>query len=190
MKYFDKNTGEIKTMIYTLLDSKHPLVHSKLPEYVDSDELDRKDFNESMVETMKHWGGIGLSANQVGFIYRMFVMGDNENYVCCWNPKILVESENKIPIEEGCLTYPGLFVRIDRPDWIEVQFEDENKEVHTDTFEQLMCRVFQHEMDHMDGVDFTQRAKKMHLNMAKRKAKRGKLKLKRAHGKDMLARAS
>ena len=53
-----------------------------------------------------------------------------------------------------------------------------------------MCRVFQHEMDHMEGIDFTSRAKKMHLDIAKRKVKRAKLKLKRAHGKDMLAQAS
>ena len=95
-----------------------------------------------------------------------------------------------VTIEEGCLTYPGLFVKIRRPDWIEVEFEDENGEKHSDTFEGLMCRVFQHEMDHMDGIDFTSRAKRMDLNIAKRKLKRGKLKLKRAHGKDMLAQAS
>ena len=68
--------------------------------------------------------------------------------------------------------------------------QDENGEKHMDTFEGLMCRVFQHELDHMDGIDFMSRAKKMDLNIAKRKLKRGKLKLKRAHGKDMLARAS
>ena len=81
-------------------------------------------------------------------------------------------------------------MKIFRPDWIEVEFEDENGEPHQDTFEGLMCRVFQHEMDHMDGIDFTSKATKMSLNIAKRKMKRGKLKLKRAHGKDMLAQAS
>ena len=177
-------------MIYKLLPKDHPFVHTEMPEYVDSDEISRKELLENMIETMKHYGGIGLSANQVGLPYRMFVFGDKENYIPCFNPKILVESENFIPIEEGCLTYPGLFVKIRRPDWIEVEFEDENGEKHTDTFEGLMCRVFQHEMDHMNGIDFTSRAKKMDLNIAKRKLKRGKLKLKRAHGKDMLARAS
>jgi len=186
----ENQTTQMVDMIYKLLEPKHLLVHTKLPEFVDSDELDRKDFLANMVETMKHWGGIGLSANQIGFSYRMFVMGDNDNYMGCFNPKIIEESDVMIPIDEGCLTYPGLFVKIYRPDRISVEFEDENKEVHTDELDGLMCRVFQHEMDHMDGIDFTQRAKKVHLDMAKRKAKRGKLKLKRAHGKDMLARAS
>ncbi len=177
-------------MIYKLLEAKHPLVHTEMPEFDDAEDFNRKEFSDDMVETMKHWGGIGLSANQVGFPYRMFVFGDNKNYVSCWNPKIISESEFKIPIDEGCLTYPGLFVRIYRPEDIYVQFEDDNKSIHNDTFEGLMCRIFQHEMDHMNGIDFTKRAKKMHLDMAKRKAKRGKLKLKRAHGKDMLKAAS
>ena len=83
-----------------------------------------------------------------------------------------------------------MFVKIYRPDRISVEFEDENGELHQDDLEGLMCRVFQHEMDHMDGIDFTSRAKKMHLDIAKRKVKRAKLRLKRAHGKDMLAQAS
>ena len=103
MERIDPDTGELKPMIYTLLHPDHPLVHSELPEFVDSDELDRKEIVDNMVETMKHYGGIGLSANQVGLPHRMFVFGDNNNYVPCFNPKILVESENKIPIEEGCL---------------------------------------------------------------------------------------
>jgi len=175
-------------MIYNLLEKDHPIVHMRMEE--DNQPEDRVEFAKDMAETMKHWGGFGLSANQIGFPYRMFVMGNDENYMVCYNPKITVESDIKIPIEEGCLTYPGLFVRIYRPDRITVEFDDENGEHHTDDLGGLMCRVFQHEMDHMDGIDFTSRAKKMHLDIAKRKLKRGKLKLKRAHGKDMLARAS
>ena len=177
-------------MIYNLLEAKQPLIHTELPEFVDSEDIDRKDFQDSMVETMKHWGGIGLSANQVGFPFRMFVMGDKDSYICCWNPQILSESEFTVPIEEGCLTYPGLFVKIYRPEDIYVQFEDENKSIHNDTFKGLMCRVYQHEMDHMDGIDFRNKATRMNLDIAKRKLKRGKLKLKRAHGKDMLKAAS
>ena len=184
----ENQTTQMVDMIYNLLDKDHPMVHMEM-EYA-KQPADRVEFSEDMAETMKHWGGIGLSANQVGFPYRMFVMGDSKNYVNCFNPKIVEESDVMVPIEEGCLTYPGLFVKILRPDRISVEFEDEFGELHKDDLDGLMCRVFQHEMDHMDGIDFTQRAKKMHLDMAKRKVKRGKLKLKRAHGKDMLARAS
>ena len=175
-------------MIYNLLEKDHPMVHMRMEEK--NQPEDKVEFAKDMAESMKSWGGIGLSANQVGFPYRMFVMGDANNYMSCYNPKITVESDVMVPMDEGCLTYPGLFVRIYRPDRISVEFEDENGELHQDDLEGLMCRVFQHEMDHMDGIDFTSRAKKMHLDIAKRKLKRGKLKLKRAHGKDMLAQAS
>ena len=188
----ENQTTQMVDMIYKLLPPNHPFVKTAMPDFVDSDtsDISRKEVAESLVETMKHFGGIGLSANQVGLPYRVFVMGDHKQYITCFNPKILSESKKTVVIEEGCLTYPGLFVKITRPEDIYVQFEDENQSIHNTTFEGLMCRVYQHEMDHMDGIDFTSRAKRMDLNIAKRKLKRGKLKLKRAHGKDMLARAS
>tara|TARA_Y100000310_G_scaffold281625_1_gene302223 strand:+ start:150 stop:731 length:582 start_codon:yes stop_codon:yes gene_type:complete len=177
-------------MIYKLLDPKHPMVQTKMTPWTETNGSleDRKEFTKDMVETMRHYGGIGMSSNQVGYASRMFVWGDNNNYIACFNPKITDESETKIPIEEGCLSYPGLFVKIYRPDRISVEFEDEDGVVHTDDLGGIECRVFQHEMDHMDGIDFTKRASKMSLDIAKRKRKRGLLKLKRAHGKDILSR--
>ena len=166
-------------MIYTLLEPTHPLFHTKLPKFIE--DIDRKEFTENMAETMRHYGGIGLSASQVGFGYRMFIFGDNKHYVPCFNPEILEESNIMVAIEEGCLTYPGLFVKIRRPDRISVKFEDEIGEEHTDELEGLMCRVFQHELDHMDGIDFTSRAGKLALDIAKRKRNKGIRKLKKMH---------
>ena len=167
-------------MIYTLLEPKHPLLLSPLPEITaDTEPEDRKEILDNMVETMKHYGGIGLSANQVGLALRMFVFGDNKHYVPCFNPRIISTSEKKVPIEEGCLTYPGLFIKIFRPDEVTLTFEDENRELHEETFTGLMARVVLHEMDHMDGIDFQTRAGKMALDIAKRKRLRGVRKLKK-----------
>ena len=167
-------------MIYTLLEPDHPLLLTALPEITAETEPEsRQELLDNMVETMKHYGGIGLSANQCGIPVRMFVFGDNENYVPCFNPRIIEVSEKKIPIEEGCLTYPGLFVKIFRPDEVTATFEDENRELHEETFTGLMARVFLHEMDHMDGIDFQPRAGKMALDIAKRKRQRGVRKLKK-----------
>jgi peptide deformylase len=167
-------------MIYTLLEPKHPLLLSPLPVITaDTEPEDRKEILDNMVETMKHYGGIGLSANQVGLALRMFVFGDNKHYVPCFNPRIISTSEKKVPIEEGCLTYPGLFVKIFRPDEVTLTFEDENRELHEETFTGLMARVVLHEMDHMDGIDFQTRAGKMALDIAKRKRLRGVRKLKK-----------
>ena len=171
-------------MIYTLLEPDHPLLLTALPEITAETEPEsRQELLDNMVETMKHYGGIGLSANQCGIPVRMFVFGDNENYVPCFNPRIIEVSEKKIPIEEGCLTYPGLFVKIFRPESVTATFEDENRELHEETFTGLMARVVLHEMDHMDGIDFQTRAGKMALNIAKRKRQRGVRKLKKMQEK-------
>ena len=166
-------------MIYTLLEPKHPLLHSPLPEITaETEPEDRKELMDNMVETMKHYGGIGLSANQVGLAIRMFVFGDNKHYILCFNPRITAYSDKKVPMEEGCLTYPGLFVKIDRPDWIVAQWEDEKGELHEENFKDLTSRIFQHEYDHMQGIDFRSRAGKISLDMAQRKVKRAKRKMK------------
>ena len=165
-------------MIYTLIESKHPLLHSPLPEITaDTEPENRKELLDNMVETMKHYGGIGLSANQVGLALRMFVFGDNKHYIPCFNPRIIAYSDKKVPMEEGCLTYPGLFVKIIRPEWVTVTFEDENRELHEETFRDLLARVFQHEYDHMEGIDFRNLAGRLSLDMAQRKVKRATRKM-------------
>ena len=171
-------------MIYTLLEPEHPLLLTKLPEITaDTAPEDRKELLANMVESMKHYGGIGLSANQCGIPIRMFVFGDNENYIPCFNPKILEYGGPEMPIEEGCLTYPGLFVKIYRPEWIVAQWEDENRELHKENFTELQSRVFQHEYDHMEGIDFQSRAGRISLSIAKRKVKRAQRKMKKMQEK-------
>ena len=167
-------------MIYTLLEPKHPLLHSPLPEITaETEPEDRVELTNNMAETMKHYGGIGLSANQVGIALRMFVFGDKDHFIPCFNPKILEYGGPEVAIEEGCLTYPGLFVKIYRPDRIVAQWEDENRELHKETFTELQSRVFQHEYDHMEGIDFRNRAGRMTLDIAQRKVKRAARKMKK-----------
>ena len=167
-------------MIYTLLEPDHDLLKYPLPEITAETEPEsRQELLDNMVETMKHYGGIGLSANQCGIPIRMFVFGDNENYIPCFNPKILEYGGPEMPIEEGCLTYPGLFVKIYRPEWIVAQWEDENRELHKENFTELQSRVFQHEYDHMEGIDFQSRAGRISLSIAKRKVKRAQRKMKK-----------
>ena len=167
-------------MIYTLLEANHPLLHSPLPEITaETEPEDRVELTNNMAETMKHYGGIGLSANQVGIALRMFVFGDKDHFIPCFNPKILEYGGPDMPIEEGCLTYPGLFVKIYRPEWIVAEWEDENRELHKETFTELQSRVFQHEYDHMEGIDFRSRAGRMTLDIAQRKVKRATRKIKK-----------
>jgi peptide deformylase len=136
---------------------------------------DRKELSEAMFDTMKKYGGIGLSANQVGLPYNMFVLGDhpgleNNLKMTCFNPMIISASADQVMMKEGCLTFPFVFLNISRPRKVVAKYEDENgdlKEAHLDG---MMSRVYQHEYDHMLGKTFVDGVSKMKLDMAYKKA--------------------
>ena len=122
--------------------------------------LDRSELAQTLVESMLHHRGVGLSANQIGISERAFAMvSDIETMqvIVVFNPKIIKEYNKKETMEEGCLSYPETFLQIERPYSIVVKFEDEEKTVHKIKMEGLMARIFQHEYDHMEGINFTQR---------------------------------
>lgn len=122
--------------------------------------LDRSELAQTLVESMLHHRGVGLSANQIGINERAFAMvSDIETMqvIVVFNPKIIKEYSKKETMEEGCLSYPETFLQIERPYSIVVKFEDEEKTVHKIKMEGLMARIFQHEYDHMEGINFTQR---------------------------------
>jgi peptide deformylase len=118
--------------------------------------------------------GIGLAANQVGVPYRAFAMrGAPENFVC-FNPKVVQPSETLISLEEGCLTFPGLLVKIKRPQHIRVRFQTPNGDTLTKQFTGMTARIFQHELDHLDGIVFYNRANRVHRDTALEKWRKGK----------------
>lgn len=130
------------------------------------------DFARELVSFMYEKNGIGLAANQVGVPYRIFSMrAAPENFVCV-NPKIVMFSNEKIVLEEGCLTYPNLLVKVKRSQHIRVRFETPNGDVLTKKFTGLSARIFQHEMDHLDGMIFYNRANKFHKDQSLRKWKK------------------
>lgn len=122
--------------------------------------LDRSELAQTLVESMLHHRGVGLSANQIGINERAFAMvSDIETMqvIVVFNPKIIKEYNKKETMKEGCLSYPETFLQIERPYSIVVKFEDEDKKVHKIKMEGLMARIFLHEYDHMEGINFTQR---------------------------------
>ena len=103
---------------------------------------------------------MGLSANQIGIEERVFVMMvdiDLEQTITCFNPKIIKESKDEVVMEEGCLSYPEMHLDISRPRSIIVKYEDEGKQIHKRQLTGYYARIFQHEYDHMEGIDFTER---------------------------------
>ena len=166
-------------MTYTLLPPNDPRVLSGIAEFnieifKEDEKIELKEFADNMFETMKKYGGIGLSANQVGKPYKMFVMGDHPNIEkgkkwVCINPKITNVTTDLIRYKEGCLTFPFLFLDIERPQDITVEYLDENLEKKEEHMTGIVARCYQHEFDHMQGIVFTEHVSKLKLEMALKK---------------------
>src|SRR5210317_123406 len=138
---------------------------------------DRKELSESMFEAMKKYGGIGLSANQVGLHYNMFVLGDHPQLenglkMTCFNPMIISSSEETVVMKEGCLTFPFVFLSITRPRKVVVKYEDIDGNLQEGHLDGMFSRIFQHEYDHTIGLNFTDKASKFKLKRAYDKAEK------------------
>ena len=145
-------------MLKTLIPSDDPLLHQKIEKC--SYNLDRSKLSYTLNENMFHYNGVGLSANQIGVKERAFVMMtdiESQETITCFNPRIIKESKDQVVLEEGCLSYPELFLDISRPSSIIVKYEDEGKQIHKRQLTEYYARIFQHEYDHMEGIDFTER---------------------------------
>ena len=141
-------------------------------------QIDPVDLSQSLVSLMRKEMGYGLAANQVGLPLKMFVL-DGEPAYAVFNPRITYYGSEEILLEEGCLSYPGLALKIKRPRFIRVRFRDPYGDHVTKQFDGITARVFQHEFDHINGVDFTQKVSKLKRDMAikKWKKKYGRTKL-------------
>jgi len=146
------------TFIKELVDPEHQLFHHRIQSC--SYNLDRHHLSRVLIDNMIYHEGIGISANQIGIWERAFAMVrdlENNEVIVCFNPRIIKSYSEEVEMEEGCLSYPELFLKVKRPDKIVVKYEDEDKKTHKMKLEGLASRVFQHEYDHMEGIDFTQR---------------------------------
>lgn len=119
---------------------------------------------KDMFDTMHNANGIGLAANQVGIDKSLFVidLSDVEGYeklkpVVMINPKIVLLSDDKISIEEGCLSVPKLRAEVLRPKMVKVNFFDTDMKEQSIEADELFARVIQHEYDHLFGKFFTDR---------------------------------
>jgi peptide deformylase len=125
-------------------------------------DLKIKKIIPEMKEIMKKNDGVGLSANQIGLPWRFFVAEyQNKSYVLI-NPKILKHSKKIILAEEGCLSVPNLVGLVPRYESIIIEaFNSNNKKIKIKA-KNMLARIFQHEIDHLDGIIFTDKAKKIY----------------------------
>ena len=145
-------------MILKLTPNTHPILHESVKPC--SKDLDRHKISRILKENMIHYGGVGLSANQIGISERVFIMVLNmetEETITCFNPRIIKRYDDDVWCEEGCLSFPDKIINIKRPDRVVVKYEDEDKKDHKIKLSGMAARVFLHEFDHLEGIVFTER---------------------------------
>jgi peptide deformylase len=151
------------------------ILREKIPEFdFQNPSCDPVQLEKDMIETMLALDGIGLAANQVGVRARMFIMGHRENPEMAqafFNPVVLSNTEEIEDIEEGCLSFPGIYVKVKRPKKIRVQWHDSKGEIQTDEFDGYNCKCFLHELDHLEGIVFQDRVSTLKWALAVKKVK-------------------
>ena len=160
---------------FPLYDENHPMMKQRIPEY-DITLLPNPVMTNTINRlkmTMKLYNGLGLSANQCGVFERVFIVGNEEIVIVCINPKVIKVSEDLIKDNEGCLSFPGLFLKVERASSVEVEYYDFQGKKYNTTFTGLTARCFLHELDHMNGITMDKHVKPLALKMAK--DKQGKL---------------
>jgi peptide deformylase len=140
---------------------------------------DAEELEKAMIDFMLTNRGIGLAANQVGLTKRVFVMGSNnlEGFpapFALFNPRIIEASEETVLDEEGCLSYPGLYLKLKRPSWVIAEYQDSKGNFNEIKVDGYLSKCFQHELDHLDGVCFVDRVSQMKLQLAMKKLRKVK----------------
>lgn len=110
---------------------------------------------EHMVDTMVAKDGVGLAAPQVGFNIRVFVLNSSPR-IALFNPEIIEMSPESewVTEDEGCLSFPGQFAQVRRPDYIKIKAQDMEGKYVTFKGRQLFARCICHEIDHLNGRMF------------------------------------
>ena len=163
-------------MKYELVSMYDPILYEPTEKFdFDNPQMDPTELFEKLKETMLANRGVGLAAPQVGIPLDVFVVGhpdDPENVFSVFNPKIVDSTGEEIDEEEGCLSFPGLFVKVKRPSKIRMRYSDHSGETDTLVFEGFTARVIQHEYDHLQGLTYTKRAGRLRTEKAKKQKKK------------------
>ena len=155
-----------------LIKEDHPLLRHRCDLFnFRNPQMETDQLHDVLLECMVHYDGIGLSANQIGYPYKVFAMNHEGNAMVIYNPRVVETSTEDVGMEEGCLTYPGLYVNIRRPKSLSLQWWDKDNEKYQGYFSDLSARVILHEMDHMLGKVFYEGKSEYAMRQAQQKRK-------------------
>ena len=132
-------------------------------------QVDPEKLQEQLVENMLHHEGYGLSANQIGIPVQAFSMMLDDKPMVVFNPEILEWSEETTYIREGCLSFPGLYVAVERARAVAMKFQAYDGEEQGGSLQDMSAKIFQHEMEHMEGKLFIDNVSGFKLKSAMKK---------------------
>tara|TARA_B100001113_G_C20806885_1_gene490727 strand:+ start:99 stop:593 length:495 start_codon:yes stop_codon:yes gene_type:complete len=153
----------------------HETLLQKSTEWKKNDSIDGYDdiekFERDYIKLMLDESGMGLAANQVGITKRFFAIGHDsfdtfKKHAIIWNPKVINFSEEKVIDVEGCLSFKNIWLKVERPKTVEVQYETTQGQTKNATLDGMESKCFQHECDHLDGITFNKRVSKLRWQMA------------------------
>jgi peptide deformylase len=168
--------------IRKILTEPDPFLRQKSTDVEKVDNNIRK-LMDDMLETMYDAPGIGLAAIQIGVPKRVIVIDlsrdEKKKPMYFVNPKIILKSEINSTYEEGCLSVPGQFAEVDRPDKCHISYFDYNGQKQELKAEGLLATCIQHEMDHLEGILFIDYLSKLKKNFIVKKLSKQKKALER-----------
>lgn len=140
-------------------------------------DRDPEILEKQMIDFMLAENGIGLAANQIGITKRVFVIGSYQipgfpRPFALFNPRIIDASKETSTFQEGCLSYPGLYLTISRPASITAEYQDSGANTHTVSMDGYVARCFQHELDHLNGRCFVDIVSPLKLQLAMKKLRK------------------
>ena len=146
---------------------------------VDKVDANIQKLMDDMLETMYAAPGIGLAAIQVGIAKRIIVLDiaqkeGTKNPIFIINPEIIEKSEVNLTYEEGCLSVPGQFAEIDRPNKCRIRYLDYNGQQNEINAEGMLSTCIQHEIDHLEGILFIDYLSKLRKSMIAKKLSKQK----------------
>mgnify|MGYP001372456686 FL=1 len=147
----------------------HEALKQVIPETDLTKDLEWDKISDLMYRTMKAGDGLGLAATQVSVGIRMFVMYGEITLI---NPKIIEMSPQMQLVEEGCLSFPNLFMKLQRSQAVVVEYYNKKLEKQVDRFEHIWAQCVQHEIEHLDGILFTDKVSKLKLDYYRKKQRK------------------
>lgn len=161
-----------------LITYPNNILTETMPDFdFDNPVMPPDQLEEEMVKLMINSNGLGLSANQVGIRARVFtIFPQNLNGVttpfALFNPKVVVTSPDNEVSGEGCLSFPQVYMMVERPINVVAEFLDRNANKCIIRFDNIDARCFMHELDHLDGVCFTERVSALKKERALKKLRK------------------